>query len=95
MGRAFDRSSAIILVVDEDDLAATLVLKGIEGTTNALAPAAKAKVAAISNFIVALALIQRSHDSCYLIRRGRANTMVYQAELVQRGYLESLNAIYK
>lgn len=45
-----------MLVEDADD-EATRVLKGSDGVTNALAPAAKAKVAAISNFMVVYRLI--------------------------------------
>lgn len=39
------------MLVDDADEEATRVLNGTEGTTNAVAPAAMAKVAAISNFI--------------------------------------------
>lgn len=51
IGSDFDRSPAIMLVLDALD-EATRVFKGREGATNADAPAAKAKVAAISNFMV-------------------------------------------
>lgn len=45
-----------MLVEDPVD-EATPVLMGSDGATNALAPAAKAKVAAISNFMVVYGLI--------------------------------------
>lgn len=51
IGSAFDRSPAIMLVLDALD-AATRVLKGTDGTTNADVVAVKARVAAISNFMV-------------------------------------------
>lgn len=49
IGSDFERSPAIMLV-DEDE--AMRALTGSDGATNAVAPAAKAKVAAISNFMV-------------------------------------------
>lgn len=48
-----------MLVEDVDD-ETTPVLKGSDGATNALAPAAKAKVAAISNFMVGYGLIREN-----------------------------------
>lgn len=59
IGSDFERSPAIMLVEDADD-EATPVLKGSDGATNALAPAAKAKVAAISNFMVVYGLIREN-----------------------------------
>lgn len=50
IGSAFDLSPAIMLVLDA--LEATRVLKGTDGTTNADVVAVKARVAAISNFMV-------------------------------------------
>lgn len=52
IGSAFDRSPAIMLVLDALD-EATRVLKGTDGATNADVVAVKARVAAISNFMVA------------------------------------------
>lgn len=46
------------MFVEDADDEATPVLKGSDGATNALAPAAKAKVAAISNFMVVYGLIR-------------------------------------
>lgn len=51
IGSALDRSPAIMLVLDALD-AATRVLKGMDGVTNADVVAVNARVAAISNFMV-------------------------------------------
>jgi len=52
IGSDFDRSPAIMLVLDAALDDATRLLRGTEGATNAEAEAAKAKVAVISNFMV-------------------------------------------